>query len=485
MLGRHLLGYMPVQAAQALVGFGGVAILTRLMPTDMYGRYALALTAMHLGGMALFSWLDAAVARFHARSARRGAISAHLQTAYIFFAALAAATFVVCGLALYVAPIGAELKTALAYALAALVIKSALQIGKETRRAAGQVAMYSGLETLNLLLGFAVGIGLLMATPLGAAGPLAGMVVGSLVTLVFDLPGQFGRMKNGKANAKRAAIYFAYGLPVSISLVFEHLLSAGDRFLIAGMLGESAVGIYSAGYGLADRTLDIIFIWLGAAAAPLTIAALEHKGLGAARELAGRTARIMALIAFPAAAGLALVAAPLAGVMVGEEFRAGAIQILPWIALAGLMNGMMTYYFHEAFTLKRRTRSMATIMAIAALMNIALNLLLIPLFGIAGAAAATVLAYGFGLVACAIVGRKIFALPLPWMDWGKAALATAMMAGAIVYLPMPDAPFLALFLKAIVGGIIYVSAALALNAAGCRLWIGDARALLKPAEAAS
>tara|TARA_R110002072_G_scaffold33957_3_gene102281 strand:- start:567 stop:2024 length:1458 start_codon:yes stop_codon:yes gene_type:complete len=483
MLGRHLLGYLPVQAAQAIVGFGGVAILTRLMPTDMYGRYALALTAMHLCGMGLFAWLDAAVARFHARSDRRGGLSGHLRTAYATFVVLAAFALVSGGMALWAAPISDELKTALGFALAALVIKSGLHIGQETRRAAGQVAAYSGLETLNLLLGFAVGIGLLLATPLGAAGPLAGMAIGSAVALVFGLRGQISKMKNGKARAKRAALYLAYGLPVSISLVFEHLLSAGDRFLIAGMLGESAVGIYAAGYGLADRTLDIIFIWLGAAAAPLTIAALEHNGMDAARALAGRTARIMGLIAFPAAAGLALVAAPLAGVMVGEEFRSGAITILPWIALAGLMNGLMTYYFHEAFTLKRKTGAMATIMAICAVANIGLNLIFLPLFGIVGAAAATVLAYGFGLVACAIVGRRIFALPLPWIDWGKAGLATAIMAAAVIAVPVPDTAMLALMIKAISGAVVYCTAALALDAAGCRAWIGDARALLKPAEA--
>lgn len=485
MLGRHLLGYLPVQAAQALVGFGGVAVLTRLMPTDMYGRYALAIAVMHLGGMALFAWLDAAVARFHARSDRRRGLAAHLRTAYLVYAGLAAVTLTAGAIALLWLPFNADLKTALGFALAALTLKSALHIGQETRRAAGQVAAYSGLETLNLLLGFAVGVGLLLATPLGAAGPLAGMAIGAAVTLVFDLPGQFAKMKNGKARARRAAIYLAYGLPVSISLVFEHLLSAGDRFLIAAMLGESAVGVYAAGYGLADRTLDIIFIWLGAAAAPLTIAALEHNGMAAARELAGRTARIMGLIAFPAAAGLALVAAPLAGVMIGADFRAGAVTILPWIALAGLMNGMMTYYFHEAFTLKRRTRAMAGIMAVAAVLNVGLNLAFLPLFGIAGAAAATVLAYGFGLVACAILGRRIFALPLPWTDWGKAALATGVMALAVLAAPVPDAAILALAVKAVTGALVYCAAALALNAAGCRSWIGDARALMKPSEAST
>ena len=44
MLGRHLLGYLPVQAAQALVGFGGVAIL---MIVNLIRIITLFLTAVH------------------------------------------------------------------------------------------------------------------------------------------------------------------------------------------------------------------------------------------------------------------------------------------------------------------------------------------------------------------------------------------------------------------------------------------------------
>lgn len=485
MLGRHLFGYLPVQAAQALVGFGGVAVLTRLMPPDMYGQYALAITAMHLVSMALFTWLDAAVARFHARAEARGALAAHLATAYRTFFVLVAAVIVIGGLLLWLLPISAELKTTFGFALAALSVQSLLQIGQETRRAAGQVAAYSAIGTFNLLLGFGIGIGLLMVTPLGAAGPIAGLATGALVALLFDLPGQRRRARGGKTNTRRLALYFAYGLPISISLVFEHLLSAGDRFLIAGFLGEAAVGVYTAGYSLADRSLDIIFVWLGAAATPLTVAALERGGPEAAREIAARTARIMALIGFPAAAGLALVAAPLAGVMVGEDFRDGATLILPWIALAGLMKGVMTYYFHESFILGRRTRAMAGIMGVAALFNLGLNLVFLPMFGIAGAAAATVIAYAASLLACAIIGGRIFALPLPWIDWGKTALATAGMAAAVLVLPAIDHAFLDLITSVAAGVAAYAVLAILLDAGGCRSWIGEARSWLKTAEATS
>tara|TARA_R110002074_G_scaffold45703_10_gene117919 strand:- start:259 stop:1116 length:858 start_codon:yes stop_codon:yes gene_type:complete len=283
----------------------------------------------------------------------------------------------------------------------------------------------------------------------------------------------------------RARAYAKFGAPVSASLVFEQLLSVGDRFLIAAFLGQGAVGMYAAGYGLADRLLDIIFIWFGAAVWPLTIKALESQGPEAAREVAGRAAGLMALIAFPAAAGLALVAVPLTTIIIGENLREQAAVILPWIALSGLMKGMMTYYFHEAFTLKRRTTSMAVIMAGAAVLNLGLNLVFIPIFGIAGAAAATVIAYFLSLLVCAWLGRKYFPLPLPWNDWIRAAAATGLMAVAVWTLPAIESAWLMLAAQAMTGALVYVASALALNIADCRSWLADARALMKPAGAQS
>ncbi|MEE2525100.1 lipopolysaccharide biosynthesis protein [Hyphobacterium sp. HN65] len=485
MLGKHILGYLPVQIARALVGFGGVAVLTRLMPAEMYGQYALALTAMHITAMAFHTWLDAAVARFHERASERGQLAAHLATIYTTFAWVSAGLILLGALGLWVAPLSIEMKTALAFALGSLILRSMLMIGLETRRAAGEVTAYSVYETFSTLAGFALGIGILLVTPLGAAGPIAGLALASLITLFFEFPAQARKTRGGKLRKRRIAVYFAYGLPVSISLVFEHLLSAGDRFLIAGLMNEAAVGIYSAGYGLADRTIDILFIWLGAAATPLMIRALERDGEDAAREVAGQSARVMGLLGFPAAAGLALVAAPLTSVMVGEEFRAGATLILPWIALAGLMKGLMTYYFHEAFILRRKTRWMAAIMAAAAIFNIGLNIALIPHFGIAGAAAATLAAYAASLVACAVIGRNLFPLPLPWLDWGKAAMATLGMAAIVMSLPLSGPAFVVLMAKAIAGGLTYVAIALALNIAGCRSWLGVAQNWLRPSEAVS
>ncbi|WP_417483969.1 lipopolysaccharide biosynthesis protein [Maricaulis salignorans] len=485
MLGRHLLGYLPVQLTQVIVGFGGVAIFTRLLSADDYGQYALALAALSLFHITTFTWLEAAIARFHARAEARRRLGDHLATAYGLFLLMALAGAILIVAALVWLPFDARLKTVLAFAAMALLLRALLQIGLVTHRAAGEIARFSALEAGYLMGGFIIGVGIIFTTDLGAAGIFMGSAIAAAIALIVDLPVMLRRAARGRRQVVRAQVYARYGAPVSASLVFEELLSVGDRFLIAAFLGQGAVGMYAAGYGLADRLLDVIFIWFGAAVWPLTIKALESQGPEAARDVAGRAAGLMALIAFPAAAGLALVAVPLTTIIIGESLREQAALIMPWIALSGLMKGMMTYYFHEAFTLKRRTASMAVIMAGAAVLNLGLNLVFIPMFGIAGAAAATVIAYFIALLICAWLGRKHFALPLPWADWIRAAAATGIMAAAVYALPVIGSAWLMLVAQAMTGAIVYVASALAFNIADCRSWLADARALMKPAGAQS
>ncbi len=470
MLWRHLFGYLPVNIAQAVAGFGGIFLLTRLMTPEDYGRYGLAMAVMTFFHSILFTWLEAAMARFYARAEARKKLNDFLKTAFLAMFAMIIFGIILGGLAISLLPIPVEFKTILGFALGAAILRACLNLTLEARRAAREVSRYSLFEFFHISVGFTLGILLVAATDLRAAGPFAGISIAAGIAVLFDLPQLLKRAKGGKANLAELKVFALYGLPISISLVLEYALSSADRFLIAGYLGTASVGIYTAGYGLANRTLDVIFIWAGMAAAPLTIAALEHGGMEDARVMARKAFGFMALLTFPAATGLALVAFPLAAVMTGPAFRDQAAHIISWIALAGLMNGVMTYYLHEAFTLSKRTGVMAAVMAFPAVLNIVLNMLLLPVMGLQGAVIATVIAYFFGMVLSAIIGRRYFPLPLPFGAATKTILACAVMAGGVLILPLPDHwPDMALLLvKAGVGAMFYGIAALSMNLANCR-----------------
>ena len=106
----------------------------------------------------------------------------------------------------------------------------------------------------------------------------------------------------------------------------------------------------------------------------------------------------MVLVGLPAAAGLALVAQPLATLMVGPALRHDAARVTPWIALSGLFYGFTSQYLNTAFTLGRRTVRQLFAIGIPALANLGLTLLLIPRYGLDRAMWATTASYALGAV---------------------------------------------------------------------------------------
>ena len=471
MIYRHLLAYLPLYAAQALVGFGSVVGFTRILSPDDYGRYMMALSAAALLGTFVFTWLDAAIVRYHARSKARGRLGGHLFTAIETYAVLAALSLLVLAGVLFVWPMSGELKTLIAVSCTYAVLRSAVTLCVETRRAAGEAWRYSLLETSSTLMGFFLAIGIVLLTDLGPSGPFVGMAIASILVFLFDAPILMRKAKRDRANSLRRATFIAFGAPVAISLVFEGLLTTSDRFIVAAILGEAATGAYAAGYAIADRSISIVFLWLGSATAPLMVIALENHDAETTRKTARQTAKLMGLFGFPAATGLALVSESAARLLIGEALQEDAARVIPLIALSGLMNGIMTYYFHEAFTLGRQPKIMAGVMAGAAVFNVGLNFVLIPVFGIIGAALSTVVAYAGALIICILVGRRIFPLPIPFSDWVQTALACALMAAGVLSLPTVEPVFTSLLLEISTGVLIFSLTALALNIADCRSFV--------------
>lgn len=466
MFWRGVVGYLPMNIVQGLVGFGSIFVFTRLLTPAEFGVYALAFSATSLAHTLAFTWIEAAMARFYAPEAERGRLAAHFATLYRCWLGAAAAFVAIGGAALALWPGDAPIKLAIGAGVAATLARSLAKLNQERRRAAGDVRGAALMDMAQTLGGFAVGVGLIWAGLKGAA-PLAGLGVAAAVVLAFLLPAELKRAAGGGFEPARARTYAGYGLPVALSLIFALALASTDRFLLAAYLGDATVGVYQAGYSLASRTLDVMFIWLGAAGGPALIVALERGGGAALARAAREQAGLMLALALPAALGLALVARPLTGVMVGPALAPGAAAVTPWIAASALFAGLTTYYTHQAFTLGRRTGLLLLAMSIPAALNLALNVVLIPMLGLTGALVATTASYGVGLLASLVLGRLAQPLPVPLSALARTGLATAAMGAAVVALPAVGG-LLELALKAGVGALVYGLAAFALDVADVR-----------------
>lgn len=466
MFWKGVWGYLPANIVQGVVGFLTIVLFTRLLEPAEFGLYALAFSVVTLAHVAVFSWLEAAMARFWAAEAPGDGLRGHFASLYRVAFALSAAFLGLAALALWLWPGDVLFRIALAAGLGGVPARCLAKLGQERYRAAGEVGKAAGLDMAVSIGGLVIGVGFALAGA-GGAAPLLGLGLAPLLALPFVLPGELREARGGRLEPGRVRGYALYGYPIAASLALTVVLASTDRFLLAAFMDEAAVGAYHAGYSIANRTLDVLFLWLGSAGQPALVMALERGGSERLRAAAREQLSTFLLIGLPAAAGVALVARPLAEVLIGEELRAAAASITPWIALSALLYGLTAYYFGQAFTLGRRTKRLLAAMAIPAAANVVLNLILVPRFGLMGAAWATAASFALGLVATLLMGRRVLALPVAWDSLLRCAVATAAMAAVVALLP-PIGGLAELVLDAATGAVVYAAAALVLNAAGVR-----------------
>ena len=460
---RGLWGYLPANILQGLIGFATLMVFTRVLSPEDYGRYALAFGISSLAQTVFFTWIEAAMARFYPSESRTDTTAPELYgTVYRLFAMVAVVFALVCALGLWLWPLHGPLKMAMGLSLGCVIFRSLIKLVQEQRRSEGRVGAASLLDMIQTAGGF--GLGVLCATlGLGGASPIVGGGLIALMCLPFVAREDWGRALKGRFNPEKARTYAHYGFPVSASLILTLALYTVDRFLIAYFLNDAEAGAYHAGFSLASRILDVLFIWFGAAGGPAMVHALEHDGVDGLKKVACLQLRTMAFVLFPAVGGLIMVAPALGTLLIGEGLRQQALLVTPLISLGALFSGLNTYYFLQAFTLAKRTRLLIVAMAIPAVSNVVLNILLIPVMGLMGAALASCISFGLGLIGSWLLGLRTLALPVSVTDLAKTLLAVALMMGVVALLPAFDLPIVDLVIRGTTGVLVYGVLAIALN----------------------
>ncbi len=472
MMGRSMLAYIPVNLANLLVSFGTIVVLTRLLNSEEFGRYALAVVTMHFTHMAVFTWLEAAMARFQARAEKENDVNSHLRTIYKYAGITSVAAISVILTILWALPLDPTMKTILVAAMTATTIQIFMNLGMEAHKAAHRIKRYSVMYSSQTIFSFSLGILLILFTPLREVAPFVGIAIGLILALLFDLPFMFKKMRDGNVQTEKVKIYFKYGMPICISLLLAYALNSADMYIIAVLMGESSAGQYNAGYNLANRSIEMIFVWVSMAATPIAVTMMEKDGIETSKGVMRDYGATLLWIALPAATGIALVAKEF-GFVLGESVRAEAVAIMPLIAFAGVMNGLISYYAQRAFMLSGHTSMFMWAMIPPVVLNIGLNLWLIPIYGLMGAVYATLISYTLGFVLAMVVGRRFYPLPVPVRAFLEISLCCVGMAAVVKLINLPNATpdFVALSIKAGIGGIVYMTLSMGINAANSRTLI--------------
>ncbi len=242
--------------------------------------------------------------------------------------------------------------------------------------------------------------------------------------------------------------YLRWGLPLTPNFAILWVIHVSDRYMVSYFLGVAAAGVYGAAYAIADYA-SFVLSPLSIVLYPTIIKSYEDGKIGETRTYLKYSLKYFMMIAIPSAFGLSILAQPLLSILTKPEFVVGNTAV-PFIAFGAVLFGFYQICLYIIF-LANRTYLTLRLLGTAAILNIVLNLILIPLMGIVGAAIATLIAYGALGILTLMVSRIYlkFDLSLPFML--KSAIASAIMVTGI-WLSRPET--IATVLIAIVGGIV-------------------------------
>ena len=200
-----------------------------------------------------------------------------------------------------------------------------------------------------------------------------------------------------------------FGLPLLPSALALWATKFSDRFFIHHYLGNNEVGVYSFGVMIASAL--VLAITAFQLAWPAFAYSIEDD-----EEARHTYAYVLTYFLFFmtwAAVALSLLAPFLAHLLAGKPtFRPGA-RFVPVLAF-----GTVIFAGYSVVVISigriRKTGANWTITGVGALVDVALNILLIPRFGAIGAAYALLGAYGVMFVGMSWHAQRLFPVPYQW-----------------------------------------------------------------------
>lgn len=413
-------------------------ILVRILGGSAYGRYAFVTSLIAVSTLLVNAGLDDGVRKFVAEDRSVPSWGDHVLGFYTrlgaVLAGVGAAVIVALNLLGITASVLGEAFEPLFYILACILV------AEQTFSIARSALMGKGLENLTepLLVGrqivFAV-VGLSLAYfGFGVSGVLFGdlaatVLVTGIVLYSASSRFDFSRIvrKTPEGFPKRQLLSFN-----SYTVVFMLLGSSlynVDVLLLQPLAGSQAAGYYKAALKIVE------FLWF-------VPKALEQMLLHSTselwskdktqdiRDLSARVTRYTLVLSLPFALGLLALARPFIRLYYGAEFTAAVTPLL--ILLPGTLFFAITRPVMSVGQGRGDIRPLIWATGSAAVLNLLLNLTLIPRYGMTGAAVATSVGYGSMLLFYGFTAHRVGYGPFGELRLARVVLTTLLTAPVIL-----------------------------------------------------
>ena len=404
----------------------------RMLSQEDFGAVSFAIALMYLLSSFAAWGFDSGVMR------RGSADAAALPRVYlgsqVWKTALAALVF---GLAALLA-LGSQPTVASWSLLVLMLLAGFPELWSHTARAVASVRQSPAGVSTALVLQRLVTAGAIvaaLAAGLGPVGLAAGFLLGTLVgwgahhaaVRRLDVRPRLRGLTRADLRLAASGTFL-----IGVSGLVLMLLFRVDMMLLARLRGDVEVAVYSVAYRLLETVLFVSY-----AVHQAVFPVMSATGSGSRQRSAyERGLAVVAFVYLPFAVVSVLEGEAVVGLLFGDDYAVESGRALAWLAPAPLLFAGSLFGTALLMALVR-SRAVLVASSVALLTNLALNLVLIPPYGAAGAAAATSVAYAVQVVVVLVILRGLTPRPRFFPPLVPAAVAALALAAALAVMRLP------------------------------------------------
>lgn len=453
---RHLLVYGVGDVATQIVGFLLLPLYVQYLSPADYGVLALLLTTEVVWKI-LFRWgLDGAFMRLYYECTRPEERRRLASTHALFLAGVNG--LLLLGALALVPTAGPHLFGTDQYnLLLALVLGNTFLTGfhylpfhvMRIRGESARFVIYGSTRsaaTLVLRLVFIIGMGL------GVTGVVLADVIVTVAFTLALLP-RFAELLAPLFSLAQLRTSLGYGLPRIPHGIAHQVIAVFDRYWLGQHVTLHELGLYSTGASL-GLGLKLFLNAFETAWAPFYFAVMhEPEARATYRRVTTYGVAVLVLLA----AGLSAVARDLVELLTPSPFHPAA-DVIPWIALGVCLQGV--YLLTSiGLNITRHTEWYPAATGMAAAVSVAGNVLLVPRYGIVGAAVSNTCAYAVLAVSAWRFSQRFY--PMRYETRRLVLLVVAGIAAwgtAEALVPQGYPPLAALLIRGVLVLAVYGAA---------------------------
>lgn len=255
--------------------------------------------------------------------------------------------------------------------------------------AIGRTKLFAAQGLLNTALVVGLNILFLPVLGLGVEGFVLSVIMADALTtlFLFFVTRLWRAVRPRTISGSIVRSMLAFCLPLVPTIIFWWITGVSDRYMVAAMVSEEVNGLYTAAYKI--PTLLIYVVSIFDSAWKLSVA--SESDPEETRRFYSRVWRIYTAVAFIGGGALMLSCRLFANVLFADGYASAWIYI-PLLTTATVFTALDTFLGSVYFAGRKTAWSMITAF-VGALLNVALNLILIPVWGAMGASFATFVSY--------------------------------------------------------------------------------------------